>query len=80
MPHPVTDYDDTNTGYVAEGVIIHMDDSDPGVQEAACKVMEALATAKPAAVAKEVRKVQERFRSRQCIARVLAACGVDRLA
>ncbi|MEW5314213.1 MAG: hypothetical protein WDW38_005727 [Sanguina aurantia] len=74
------DYDDTNTGYVAEGVIIHMDDSDPGVQEAACKVMEALATAKPAAVAKEVRKVQERFRSRQCIARVLAACGVDRLA
>eukprot|EP00798_Chlamydomonas_sp_ICE-L_P021006 gene21006-27865_t len=46
-------YCDTNSGYLAQGVVIHMDDSDAGVQEAACKVLEALAAVKSKAVATE---------------------------
>lgn len=70
-----TDYCDTNTGYLASAVVIHMDDSDLTVQEAACGVMEALAAAKPAVIRSEVGKVRERFRSKHYCDRVLAACG-----
>ncbi|KAG1655968.1 hypothetical protein FOA52_009395 [Chlamydomonas sp. UWO 241] len=68
-------YCDTNSGYLAAGVVVHMDDSAPEVQEAACRVLEALAAVKPIAVAKEVGKVVERFRSKHYCDRVLAACG-----
>ncbi len=71
------DYCDTNSGYLAAGVVIHMDDSEAEVQEAACAVMEALAAVKPAVVAGEVRKVMERFRSKHYCARVLEACGAQ---
>lgn len=68
------DYCDTNTGYLAAGVIIHMDDSDVSVQEAAVSVMEALARVKPHIIRKEVQKVRERFRSKHYCDRVIAAC------
>lgn len=67
-------YCDTNSGYLAAGVIIHMDDSDPRVQDAACSVLEAQAAHKPAVVAAEVNKVRERFRSKHYCDRVAAAC------
>ncbi len=56
-----------------QGVVIHMDDSDAGVQEAACLVLEALAAAKPGVVAAEVGKVRECFRARHYCDRVLEA-------
>ncbi len=51
-------YCNTNSGYLAAGVIIHMDDSDARVQDAACSVLEAQAAHKPAVVAAEVNKVR----------------------
>lgn len=43
---------------VAAAVIIHMDDSEVAIQEAAASVLEALAAKKPAAVREEVAKVR----------------------
>jgi hypothetical protein len=43
----------------------------------ALQVLEALAVAKPAVAAAEVRKVQERFRARHYCDRVLAACSAS---
>ena len=54
--------------------MIHMDDSNSEVQEAACRVMEALAAVKPAVVSAEIGKARERFRSKHFCDRVLAAC------
>ncbi|KAF6256970.1 armadillo-type protein [Scenedesmus sp. NREL 46B-D3] len=68
-------YCSTNSGYLAAGVVLHMDDGDKQVAEAACQVLEALAVTKPAVAAAEVRKVQERFRARHYCDRVLAACS-----
>ncbi|GFR52527.1 hypothetical protein Agub_g15100 [Astrephomene gubernaculifera] len=68
-------YCDTNSGYLVAGVVIHMDDGDPAVQEAACSVLLAAAAAKPAVTAAEVRKVRERFRAKHYCDRVLAACA-----
>lgn len=68
-------YCDTNSGYLAAGVVIHMDDSDAAVQEAACSTLEALAAVKPQAVAAEVNKVKDRFRAKHYCDRVLQACG-----
>jgi dynein assembly factor 5 len=69
------DYCDTNSGYLAAGVIIHMDDSDGAVQEAAAAALEALAAVKPAVVRREVAKARERFRAKHYCDRVLAACA-----
>jgi dynein assembly factor 5 len=69
------DYCDTNSGYLAAGVAIHMDDGEAEVQEAACAVMEALAGVKPGVVAAEVGRVAARFRSKHYCERVLAACA-----
>jgi len=68
-------YCDTNTAYLAAAVIIHMDDSEVAIQEAACRVMEALGAVKPAVVAAEVNKVRERFRAKHYCDRVLAVCS-----
>lgn len=57
-------YCDTNSGYLAAGVVIHMDDSDVAVQEAACGVMEAMAATKPQVVQKEVNKVRGNWQGR----------------
>jgi hypothetical protein len=40
------------------GIVIHMDDSEPSVQEAAAAALEALAAKKPVAVRDEVLKVR----------------------
>jgi hypothetical protein len=42
------------------GIMIHMDDSEPSVQEAAAGALEALAAKKPVAVRDEVLKVRVR--------------------
>uniref|UniRef100_A0A7S3R359 Stalled ribosome sensor GCN1-like HEAT repeats region domain-containing protein n=1 Tax=Dunaliella tertiolecta TaxID=3047 RepID=A0A7S3R359_DUNTE len=68
------DYCETNSGYLAAGVVIHMDDSEMSVQEAACSVLEALAARKPHPVRLEIMKVRDRFRSKHYCDRVLAAC------
>lgn len=70
-----TTYCNTNTAYVIQGVVIHMDDSNAGVQEAACQVLEALAVVKPSVVSVEVGKARERFRSKHFCDRVLLACN-----
>ncbi|GFH12478.1 uncharacterized protein HaLaN_08181, partial [Haematococcus lacustris] len=49
-------YCETNAGYLAQAVIIHMDDSEPAIQEAAAEVLETLAAKKPVAVRDEVFK------------------------
>ncbi len=67
-------YCDTNSAYLVQGVVIHMDDSNSDVQEAACRVLEALAAVKPKVVETEVSKVRERFRSKHYCDRVLASC------
>ncbi|WIA31178.1 hypothetical protein OEZ86_001183 [Tetradesmus obliquus] len=63
----------TNSGYLAAGVVLHMDDGDQEVAEAACQVLEALATTQPAVAAAEVKRVQGRFRACHYCDRVLAA-------
>jgi len=70
-----TSYCSTNTAYVVQGVVIHMDDSNAGVQEAACQVLEALAAVKPTVVSAEVGKARDRFRSKHFCDRVLMACN-----
>lgn len=70
-------YCDTNSGYLAAGLLIHMDDGDTAVAEAAAAAMEALAAAKPGAVAAEVLKARGRFRAMHYCDRVLAACGAS---
>ncbi|WIA11175.1 hypothetical protein OEZ85_011306 [Tetradesmus obliquus] len=66
-------YCETNSGYLAAGVVLHMDDGDQEVAEAACQVLEALAATQPAVAAAEVKRVQGRFRARHYCDRVLAA-------
>ena len=69
-------WDDANAGYLAAGLAVHMDDADAGVADAAAAALEALAGAKPAAVAAEVAKARPRARAKHRCDRVLAACGV----
>lgn len=65
-------YDDTNTGYLIKGLLIHMDDSNPAVQEAVCKVMEKLAKVKPGVVRASLLEVRDMHRGTQYIDRVLS--------
>jgi hypothetical protein len=64
-------YCETNSGYLAAGVVLHMDDAQPGVQEAAARVLEAMALTKPAVVIAEVEKVKARFRAQHYCEKVL---------
>ncbi|KAG2487828.1 hypothetical protein HYH03_013545 [Edaphochlamys debaryana] len=66
-------YCDTNTGYLVGAVALHMDDSDAGVQEAACSVLLAAAALKPRLVGAQVAALRPRFRSKHYCDRVLAA-------
>lgn len=68
-------YCPTNASYLAAGVVIHMDDSDPAVQEAACAVLEALVGTHPRQVEAEVGKVRPAFRAQHYCDRVLARAG-----
>lgn len=69
-------YCDNNSGYLAAGLVIHMDDADSAVQEAAARALEALAQVKPGPVAAEVEKARGRFRAKHYCDRILAACGM----
>ena len=66
-----SDYCDTNAGYLLKGVLIHMDDTNPAVQEAACRVVERLAKAKPQVVRSGLHEVRDQHRSTTWIDRVL---------
>lgn len=61
-------------GQLAAGVLIHMDDGDPAVAEAAYGVLEALAAVAPGAVRERVAAAAGAHRHRALVARVLAAC------
>lgn len=67
------DYCDTNTSYFVAPILIHMDDSDPKIQEAVCEVVILLASKKPAVVVSEVNKVKDRFRCQEFCNLVLAS-------
>uniref|UniRef100_A0A061S1R9 Heat repeat-containing protein 2 n=1 Tax=Tetraselmis sp. GSL018 TaxID=582737 RepID=A0A061S1R9_9CHLO len=67
-------YDPTNTKYLLDRLLIHMDDFNRGIQEAVCKVVVRIAGSKPALVKEEATKAAPRHRSKEFIERVLSAC------
>jgi hypothetical protein len=68
-------YCPTNSGYLAAGVAVHMDDTNPAVQEAACSVLLAQAGLQRGVVVRELRKVAGQFRAQHYVARVMKAAG-----
>jgi len=64
-------YDDTNSEYFTTGMVVHMDDADPRIQEAMCLAMEAAAVEKPHVVLKVVQAARNRHRSAIYCDRVL---------
>lgn len=66
--------DDSNVTYFINGMLIHMDDVDPAVQEAVCSVLESAAIHKPLVVKDAVSKAQHLHRSSTFTTRVLLAC------
>lgn len=69
-----TSLDDGNAMYLVNGMLIHMDDTDPVIQEAVCTVLESAAAHRPAVVHEAISKVQHLHRSSTYTARVLTAC------
>lgn len=67
--------DDGNAMYLVNGMLIHMDDVDPVIQEAVCTVLETAAECKPAVLREAVSKVQHLHRSSTYTSRVLLACN-----
>eukprot|EP00899_Mesostigma_viride_P025251 jgi/Mesvir1/5910/Mv00679-RA.1 len=68
-------YDDTNTGYFVTGLVLHMDESNPAIQEAVCAAVEVAARVKPAVIKGIVEAAQSRHRVPQYCQRVLALCA-----
>lgn len=66
--------DDGNAAYLLNGMLIHMDDVDPTIQEAVCQVLECAASSKPAVVREAVSKAQHLHRTSTFTNRVLLAC------
>uniref|UniRef100_A0A7S0RAA8 Uncharacterized protein n=1 Tax=Pyramimonas obovata TaxID=1411642 RepID=A0A7S0RAA8_9CHLO len=64
-------YDDANSEYFTSGMVVHMDDADPRVQEAVCVALEAAAAVKPLVVLKVVQAARLRHRSTVFCDRVL---------
>ncbi|KAK3258504.1 hypothetical protein CYMTET_32454, partial [Cymbomonas tetramitiformis] len=71
-------YDDTNTGYFLDGIIVHMDDADPSIQEGICAALQEAARIKPEVVEEKVLSVRARHRSPVYCDRVLEACTVGK--
>ena len=67
--------DATNVGYLLKGMLIHMDDANPDLQEAVCAAVEELARAHPAVVRAEVGQVRDKHRSKHFCDRCLAAAA-----
>ena len=65
------DYCDTNTGYLLKGMLVHMDDTNPDVQEAVCSVAENLAKIKPHVTRSCLHEVRDQHRKVTYIDRVL---------
>ena len=68
-----SDYDDTNTGYLLKGMLLHMDDANESVQEAVCQAAFMAKKVKRAAVVAAVEEAKLRHRSSKYCDRVLAA-------
>ena len=66
--------DDGNMTYLVTGILIHMDDVHPDIQEAVCSVLETAAACKSAVVHEAISKVQHLHRSTTYTSRVLLAC------
>lgn len=67
-----SDYDDTNTGYLLKGMLIHMDDANPSVQEAVCQAAIQAAIVKREVVFTAVEEARKKHRSTKYCDRVLA--------
>ncbi len=65
------DYCETNAGYLLKGVLIHMDDTNPEVQEAVCRPVEKLARLKPQVARAHLNEVRDQHRGVTYIDRVL---------
>lgn len=63
-----------NATYLINGMLIHMDDVDPVIQEAVCAVLESAAARRPALVNEAVSTVSHLHRSSAYTSRVLKAC------
>ncbi len=66
--------DDGNAAYLINGMLIHMDDVDPVIQEAVCNVLESAAARRPALVNEAVSRVSHLHRNSTYTSRVLTAC------
>ncbi|KAA6419548.1 MAG: hypothetical protein FRX49_10473 [Trebouxia sp. A1-2] len=66
--------DDGNAKYFINGMLIHMDDMDPVIQEAVCTVLEIAAAHRPALVNEAVSTVSHLHRNSIYTSRVLKAC------
>ena len=67
-------YDDTNTGYLLKGMLLHMDDANADVQEAVCRAGLVAAKVKGPVVAAAAQEAKKKHRSTVYIDRVLEAC------
>ena len=66
--------DDGNATYLIKGMLIHLDDVDPVIQEAVWTVLESAATRRPTLVSEAVSIVSHLHRSSTYTSRVLKAC------
>eukprot|EP00898_Chlorokybus_atmophyticus_P003699 jgi/Chlat1/432/Chrsp103S00944 len=68
-------YDDTNTRYLLNGFLVHMDDRDPNIQQAVCQAVTVAAEKKPVLVAGAVNAVKSKHRTSKYCDQLLAACA-----
>ena len=67
------EYDDTNTGYLLKGMLLHMDDANKDVQEAVCQAAIVAAGVKGAAVSLAIEEAKRKHRSTVYCDRVMEA-------
>ncbi|GAB4823764.1 hypothetical protein N2152v2_010810 [Parachlorella kessleri] len=71
---PAAQLDSSGIAQLASSLLLHMDDPDPAVQEAACAVLVVVAQAAPAIVKELASSAARVHRSRAFLDRVLSAC------
>ena len=74
VQHKGQSLDEGNATYLVNGMLIHMDDVDPVIQEAICTVLQSMAACNPGVVNEAVSKVQHLHRNSTYVSRVLSAC------
>lgn len=74
-PDPASTLEPSAAEQLASTVLVHMDDANPAVCEAACAALEGLARHFPDAVKERTAAAVGVHRRREYLDRVLAACG-----